>query len=88
MADWSEHPPGTKYRVWVEVEAELPDGSYEEGPYFGVDPHLAGSFGSLAEATWLQDELGYFDRGDESEVGDRDECALSACHNITCRRII
>lgn len=71
MANWSEHPPGTTYRVWVEVEAELPDGSYEEGPSFGVEPHLAGSFESLDEATQLQDDMGYFDRGDESEAGRR-----------------
>jgi len=71
MADWSEHPPGTTYRVWVEVEAEFPDGSHEGGHHFGVDPHLAGLFESLDEATGLQDELGYFDGGDEREARSR-----------------
>ena len=71
MADWSEHPPGTTYRVWVEVEAEFPDGSHEEGPYFGVEPHLAGLFKTLDEATRLQDELGYHVRGDESDARGR-----------------
>lgn len=71
MTDWSEHPPGTTYRVWVEVEAEFPDGSYEGGHDFGIEPHLAGSFESLDEATRLHDELGYLDRGDESEARGR-----------------
>lgn len=71
MANWSEHPPGTTYKVWVEVEAEFPDGSHEEGHYFGAEPHLVDSFESLDAATRLQDELGYFGRGDESEAKGR-----------------